>query len=154
MCLCPLMLAFKWKERAFIGKVSSRCVCWFPVATFICVPKLYTNVASPYKALQWCMTRFSKKLRNCGPHRPETWTNCLYISLLKYFIFLASSTGWFPSYFFVLCLLRDSENDLYKTIWNTSGVFRNIKSLDAPVKSTKIPTPWCPCLLYSDRFII
>ena len=26
--------------------------------------------------------RFGKKLRNCGPQRPKTWTNCLYISLL------------------------------------------------------------------------
>ena len=150
------MLAFKWKERAFIEKVSSRCVCWFPVATFICVPKLYTNVASPYKALQWCMTRFSKKLRNCGPHRPETWTNCLYISLLKHFIVLASSTGRFPIYFFVLCLLRDS---LVKTIYikpseTLLGSLETFKSLGAPVKSTKIPTPWCPCRLYSDRFII
>ena len=41
--------------------------------------------------------------------RPETWTNCLQISLLQHFIFLTSSAGQFPNYFF---LLRDSEYDL------------------------------------------
>ena len=45
-------------------------------------PKRYTNMASPYKALQRCVKRFGKYLRNCGSQRPETWTNCLYISLL------------------------------------------------------------------------
>ena len=33
--------------------------------------------------------------------RPETWTNCLKISLLKHFIVLASSTGRFAIHFFV-----------------------------------------------------
>ena len=41
-----------------------------------------TNMASPYKALQRCVKRFGKKLRNCGPQRPETWTSCLYINCL------------------------------------------------------------------------
>ena len=45
-------------------------------------PKLYTNMASPYKALQKCVKRFGKQLRNCAPQRPESWTDCLYISLL------------------------------------------------------------------------
>ena len=47
-------------------------------------PKWYINMASPYKALQSCVKHFGKQLRNCGPQRPETWTNCLYtcISLL------------------------------------------------------------------------
>ena len=112
----PTYASFQVKRKSFYRKSELQMCLLIPVATFICVPKLYTNVASPYKALQWCMTRFSKKLRNCRLHRPETWTNCLYISLLKHFIFLASSTGRFPIYFFVLCLLRDSENDLYKTI--------------------------------------
>ena len=35
-------------------------------------PKLYTNMASPYKALQRSVKRFGKLLRNCGPQRPET----------------------------------------------------------------------------------
>ena len=43
-------------------------------------PKRYTNMASTYKALQSCVKHFGKHqlLRNCGPQRPETWTNCLY----------------------------------------------------------------------------
>ena len=45
-------------------------------------PKRYTSIAFPYKALQRCVKRFGKKLRNCGPQRPETWINYLYISLL------------------------------------------------------------------------
>ena len=45
-------------------------------------PKRYTNMVFPYKALQRCVERFGKLLRNCWPQRPETWTNCLYISLL------------------------------------------------------------------------
>ena len=45
-------------------------------------PKRYTNMASPYKALQRCVKCFGKLLSNYGPQRPETWKNCLYISLL------------------------------------------------------------------------
>ena len=41
--------------------------------------KRYANI---YKALQRSMKSFGKYLRNCGPQRPETWKNCLYISLL------------------------------------------------------------------------
>ena len=40
-------------------------------------PKLYTNM-TPLR----CVKRFGKLLRICGPQRPETWTNCLSISLL------------------------------------------------------------------------
>ena len=42
-------------------------------------PKRCTNMLSPYKALQRCVKRFGKLLRNYWPQRPETWTNCLYI---------------------------------------------------------------------------
>ena len=48
------------RKSFFIEKVSSRCFCWFQAAIFICVPKLYTNVVSPYKALQWCVKCFRK----------------------------------------------------------------------------------------------
>ena len=40
----------------------------------ISAPKQYTNMASPYKALQSCVKHFGKQLRNCGPQRSETWT--------------------------------------------------------------------------------
>ena len=47
-------------------------------------PKRYTNMASPHNALQRCVKRCGKYLRNSGPQlqRPGTWTNCFYISLL------------------------------------------------------------------------
>ena len=48
-------------------------------AGHIGAPKRYTNMSSPYKALQRCVKRFGKLLRNYWPQRPETWTNCLYI---------------------------------------------------------------------------
>ena len=81
-------------------------------------PKWYTNMASLYKALQKSEKHFGKELSNCGLQRPEIWTMVsLYISLLQHFIFLASSTGQFPIYFFVLCLLHDSENNLYNLFY-------------------------------------
>ena len=76
-------------------------------------PERYTNMVSQYKALQRCVKRFGKKLRKCGPQRPETWTNCLYISLLKHFILLSSSTGRYSLEKKIYFLLRDSENDLH-----------------------------------------
>ena len=55
------------------------------------------------------------KFKECSPGRGlYMYVNCLYISLLQHFIFLASSTGRFPIYFFVPWLLRDGENDLLK----------------------------------------
>ena len=54
----------------------------------ISAPKWYTNMASPYKALQskCCVKHFGKQLRNCGPQRPETWTNIIvYIHELVFY---------------------------------------------------------------------
>ena len=70
------IVAHAWKERAFIEEVNSRCLLLIS-GGHICVPKLYKNMVSPYKALQWCMKCFGEQLRNCGPNRPETCTNCL-----------------------------------------------------------------------------
>ena len=75
-------------------------------------PKRCTNMASQYKALQRCVKRFGKYLRNFGPQRPETWTNCLIISLLNIsFSWLLPLDG-----FQFIFLLRDSENDLSATL--------------------------------------
>ena len=65
------MLFLEWKERAFIEKVNSRCF-FLISSSHIGRPKRY-NMASPYKALQRCVKRFGKELRNYGPQRPETW---------------------------------------------------------------------------------
>ena len=71
------MLALEWKERAFEFQMFLLIS-----GGRIGAPKRCTNMASQHKALQRYVKRFGKKLRNCGPQRPETLTNCLYISLL------------------------------------------------------------------------
>ena len=58
-------------------------------------------MASPYKALQWCVKNNSETVG----HIDLRLGQIVYISVF-------CSTGCFPVYFFVLCLLRDSENDL------------------------------------------
>ena len=58
-CLCTRMLALEWKERAFIEKLNTRCFLLIS-GSHTCVRKLYANIASPYKALQWCVKCFSK----------------------------------------------------------------------------------------------
>ena len=68
---------------------------------------LYTNMASSYKALQRCVKCFGKLLRNCGPQRPETWTNCLYIS---HFVSWLLPLDGFQFIFW----LRDTKNNLYR----------------------------------------
>ena len=61
-------------------------------------------MASPYKALQWCVKNNSETVG----HIDLRLGQIVYISVFCDI----SSTGWFPVYFFVLCLLRDSENHL------------------------------------------
>ena len=83
---CARFLVLEWTERAFIEQVNSRCFCWFPAAMLISGshirgPKWWTNMASPYKALQ-------------------RWVKPFYI-LVFYNIPVASSAGRFPIYFFV-----------------------------------------------------
>ena len=58
------------------------------------------------------MERESSKECSQGSHQAAAYT-CMLIVYISVF-FLASSTGRFPIYFFVACLLRDSENDLLK----------------------------------------
>ena len=95
MCLCARMLALKWKERAFIEKVNSRWFCWFPE-----VYKGAWNVSANNSE-----TVGHKDLR-LGQIVYK------YISLLQHFVFLASSTGRFPIYFFARAsaLLRNIQN--------------------------------------------
>ena len=69
------------KRKSFYRK-SELQMFLFISGGHIGAPKRYTNMASPYKALQRCVKRFGKYLRNCGPQRPETWTNFLFIRLL------------------------------------------------------------------------
>ena len=69
------------KRKSFYRKSELQMFFFLISSSHIGRPKRY-NMASPYKALQRCVKRFGKELRNCWPQRPETWKNCLYISLL------------------------------------------------------------------------
>ena len=64
--------------------------------------KTVHTMASPYKALQWCVKNNSETVG----HIDLRLGQIVYLSVFCDI----SSTGWFPVYFFVLCLLRDSEN--------------------------------------------
>ena len=44
----------------------------------ICAPERDTNMASPYKALQIWVKRFSKYLAYERLHRPDSWQGFLY----------------------------------------------------------------------------
>ena len=70
--------------------------------------KRYTNMASPYKALQRSIRRFGKYLRNCGSQRPEIG------KIVYVLVFFNISFSWLlpPDGFQFIFLLRDSENDL------------------------------------------
>ena len=106
MCLCARMRALEWKERAFFRK-SELHMFLFISGGHICVPKLYTNLAS-------IMVRemFRQITQKLGA--TKTW------DLDKLFIYQSLVTfhclGFFhwtvSNLFFVPCLLRDSENDL------------------------------------------
>ena len=97
------------RGKSFIEKVNSRCF-FFNSGGHIGAPKRCTNMASPNKALQRCVKRFDKKLRNYGPQRPETWTFCLYIGLFITFHFLGFF-HWTVSNLIVCCMI-------VKTIYN------------------------------------
>ena len=79
------------------------------------VPKLYANMASPHKASQSYLKHFGKQLRNCGSQRPETWQNCLYISLFMKFYFFGFVHWTVSNLFISLCCVYcvTVKNDLH-----------------------------------------
>ena len=89
--LLSRIVALEWKERALIEKVISRYFWWFLEAILV-----YQNCTP-----MWCLhIKLYKSVQNIATNDSETvvykdLTNCLYISLLYHFIFLASSTGQF-----------------------------------------------------------
>ena len=120
MCLCVRMLAFEWKERALKERVNSKCFCWFSAAIFwvlrfrdlgascfgLCFRVLrFRNY--PYFAPIWRLhTNLYKGAWNVSANNSETVSQedlrlVQIVYILVYFIFLASSTGRFPIYFFV-----------------------------------------------------
>ena len=49
----------------------------------ICAPQSDTNMASPYKALEKWVKRFSEYFAYELPHRPDSWQGFLFIYLLS-----------------------------------------------------------------------
>ena len=94
------MLVLEWKERAFIQKVNSRCFCWFPAAILV-----HQNGAPIWRP----HTKLYKGAWNISANNSETmghkdlrlWQIVYTLVLYNMFIFLASSTGPFPIWFFV-----------------------------------------------------
>ena len=92
-----------------------------------------TNMASLYKALQRCVKCFGKYLRNCGPgHKDLRFGKIVYI-----LVFYNISFSLLPPldcfqfiFFFVPCLLRDSENEEFgrQKSTETSGILFFYKS--------------------------
>ena len=78
--------ASSWGKRNSFYRKSELRMFLLISCGHISAPKQYTNMASPYKALQSCVKHFGKQLRICGPQRSETWTNCLYTCIGTSFI--------------------------------------------------------------------
>ena len=65
----------------------------------ICAPQRDTNMASPYKALEKWVKRFSEYLAYELPHRPDSRQGFLFIYLLPFPRFRAFSIDWFAFLF-------------------------------------------------------
>ena len=109
------MPVLEWKERAFEFQM-------FLLISdgHISAPKRCTNMASQHKAIQRCVRRFGKKLRNCEPQIKglRLW-QIVYI-----LVFYNISFSWLLPLdgFQFIFLLRDSENDLYKqVVWDENN---------------------------------
>ena len=96
MCLCTCMLALEWKRRAFIEKVNSRCFRWFPVSILVdqnCLPIWHLH------------TKLYKGAWNVLANNSDTHVghkDLRFGQIVYKLVFI---------YFFVPCLLRDSENE-------------------------------------------
>ena len=90
------MLALKWKEGAFLEKLNTRCFCWFLAAILV-----WQNLMHIWRL----HTKHYNGAWNVSANNSETVGHIdlrlgqMYITLLQRFIFLASSTGWFPIFF-------------------------------------------------------
>ena len=73
----------------------------------ICAPERDTNMASPYKALQIWVKRFSEYLAYEQWHRPDSWQGFLNIYLLSFPRFMNFCIDRFP---FLFLLSHVSEN--------------------------------------------
>ena len=110
------MLVFEWKERAFIGKVNSRCFCWFPEAILV-----HQNGAPIWRL----HTKLYKGVWNVSANNSETVGHKdLRLGQIVYIlVFYNISFSWpLPlDGFQFISLLGDSENDLLIIICFKSG---------------------------------
>ena len=127
MCLCVRMLVLEWKERAFIGKVNSRCFCWFPAAILV-----HQNGAPVWRL----HTNLYKGAWNVSANNSETVGHKdLRLGPIVYIIvFYNISFSWLLPLdgFQFNFLLRDSENDLF---WYKVFVHWKLKLLNFLVDS-------------------
>ena len=65
----------------------------------ICAPQRDTNMASPYKALEEWVKRFSEYFAYELPHRPDSWQGFLFICLLSFPRFQLSVLSGLQFYF-------------------------------------------------------
>ena len=102
------MLVLKWKERAFIEKVNSRCFCWFPAAILVHqsgtpIWRLHTKL---YKGA-WNV--WANNSETVG-HKDLRLGQIVYIFVF-YNIHFLGFFYWTVSNLYIF--LHDSENDLY-----------------------------------------
>ena len=106
MCLCTRMLALKWKERAFLEKLNTRYFCWFLAAILV-----WENLTHIWRL----HTKHYNGAWNVSANNSETVGHIdlrlgqMYITLLQSFIFLSSSTGWFPIFFCAMFIVSQWE---------------------------------------------
>ena len=152
MCLCTRMLAPKWKERPYIEKVSSGCFVDL-VAIFV-----YQNCTQIW--------RLHTKLYNGAWHvsakNSETVDlidlrlgQIVYISVFKTFRFLGFFHWTVSNLFFLCCVYCVKVKTIYRKPFDALlGSLETLRSWVPLSRALRIPTPWCSCRLYSDRFII
>ena len=142
------MLVLKWKEIAFIEKVDSRCFCWFPADVLVHrsgtpIWRLHTKL---YKVAWNILANNSETVG----HKDLRLGQIVYIDELVFYnisftwllpIYLTSSTGQFPIYFFFFCKLRSLN---WFEIFNIPVFFRLLLVSDPCTALKNI----VPCFLF------
>ena len=126
MCLCVRMLVLEWKERAFIGKVNSRCFCWFPAAILV-----HQN-GTPIWRLH---TKLYKDAWNVSANNSETvGQKDLRLGPIVYII--SHSFSWLlPLYYYAV--ISDRTTDI---CWPPFSRYeRNFNQLVTPSASPPLP---------------
>ena len=107
------MLALKWKEGAFLEKLNTRCFCWFLAAILV-----WENLMHIWRL----HTKHYNGAWNVSANNSETVGHIdlrlgqMYITLLQSFIFLSSSTGWFPIFFCAMFIVSQWKRSIVITL--------------------------------------